>query len=433
MRNATALVGMMMVAAAVVNGQEARRDHVTYVERYQDPVLVEMEAANEALTSAAEAKTDEIVKRLKEEKKQREESRPKLRFPMQEIPRPAGPDGFATKLWHFPPTPQYLTGSCWSFAATSFLESEVKRMSGREVKLSEMWSVYWEWVAKARGFIGSRGQTVFEEGSQSGAVLRALEEHGMVPRSASEGVLAADGRFNHALIHESMKELLGWCREKNFWDEETIIVMIRRILDANMGAPPESVVWEGKTYTPKEFLSQVGRLIPTDYVELMSTLSEPMWARGEYRVEDNWWHAADYVNVPLDVWYATILKAVGGGYSVVIGGDVSEPGLNGFEDIAVVPTFDIPSEYIDQDAREFRFANETTSDDHGIHLVGHTRLDGHDWFLIKDSNRSSRWGKYEGYYMYRDDYVRLKMLTFMVHRDVVADILARVDSQATSE
>jgi hypothetical protein len=45
----------------------------------------------------------------------------------------------------------------------------------------------------------------------------------------------------------------------------------------------------------------------------------------------------------------------------------------------------------------------------------------------KDSNRSSRHGKFEGYYFYRDDYVRLKMLTFMVRKDDIADILARVD------
>ena len=58
--------------------------------------------------------------------------------------------------------------------------------------------------------------------------------------------------------------------------------------------------------------------------------------------------------------------------------------------------------------------------------MGHTRLDGHDWFLIKDSNRSSRHGEFEGYYFYRDDYVRLKMLTFTVHKDAIADILAKV-------
>jgi bleomycin hydrolase len=67
------------------------------------------------------------------------------------------------------------------------------------------------------------------------------------------------------------------------------------------------------------------------------------------------------------------------------------------------------------------------TDDHLVHLVGHVTLDGHDWFLIKDSNRSSRHGSFEGYYFYRDDYVRLKMLMYTVHRDVVRDLLDRVD------
>ncbi len=152
----------------------------------------------------------------------------------------------------------------------------------------------------------------------------------------------------------------------------------------------------------------------------------PFWTHGEYKVPDNWWHSKEYLNVPLDVWYGAIVKAIGSGESVVIGGDVSEPGYYGEEDIAVVPTFDIPGPFIDQDAREFRFYNRTSTDDHGIHLVGHTRVGSHDWFLIKDSARSSRHGKYKGYYMYRDDYVRLKMLTFTVHKQFVKDILAKV-------
>ena len=125
--------------------------------------------------------------------------------------------------------------------------------------------------------------------------------------------------------------------------------------------------------------------------------------------------------------YGIILDSIADGRSLVIGGDVSEPGMNGPEDVAVVPSFDIPAEMIDQSAREFRFDNGTTTDDHGIHLVGHTCIGGEDWFLIKDSNRSSRQGEHEGYYFYRGDYVRLKMLTITVHRDQVADILRKVD------
>jgi bleomycin hydrolase len=59
--------------------------------------------------------------------------------------------------------------------------------------------------------------------------------------------------------------------------------------------------------------------------------------------------------------------------------------------------------------------------------VGHTSLGATDWFLIKDSNRSSRHGSFEGYFMYREDYVKLKMLTIMVHKELVEDILARIE------
>jgi bleomycin hydrolase len=418
------MAGVMMCAMA--SAQQAQRDTVTYVPHESYPVIDEMEERNEQLAEEAAKKTEEILKRITEQKERQDKERPKLRFDLGHIVRPAGPDDF-TSLWHFPPTPQYLTGTCWSFSATSFLESEIKRISGQEIKLSEMWSAYWEYVEKARGWVASRGETAFEEGSQSAAVMRVMRQHGLVPRADYEGVLAADGRFDHSLMHSHMLEFLRWCREAGFWDEEVIEATIRLILDRSMGRPPEVVSWDGIEYSPGDFMTRICQLDPDDYVDLMSTLSEPMWQRGEYRVPDNWWHDSSYVNVPLDVWYDTIRSSLAAGYSLVIGGDVSEPGLYGPEDIAVVPTFDIPGNYIDQSAREFRFANGSTADDHGIHLVGHTVVDGHDWFLIKDSNRSSRKGTFKGYYMYRDDYVRLKMLTITVHRDVIPEILERLD------
>lgn len=423
---AVAMTGVFL-GAAVTAAQETQRDRVVYVDKYKDPVLEEMGKANEARAEAVAQKTDEVLAAHRGIGKKREEERRTLRFDVSGISKPAGPEAFSTRVWHLPPQAQYLTGSCWSFSTTSFLESEVHRLTAQEVKLSEMWFVYWEWVAKAQGWVASRGQTVFEEGSQSAAVVKVMRERGVVPLSAYPGVVAADGRHDHEDMHRSMQELLHWCRDTDFWDEEVIVGMIRRILDRTMGPPPEVVESHVGAMTPNAYMSEALRLDPDAFVDLMSTLSVPFWSRGEYRVPDNWWHGGDYVNIPLDDWYAVIGRALGSGYSLVIGGDVSEPGLYGFEDIAVVPTFDIPGDHVDQHSREYRFDNGSTADDHGIHLVGHTLAGDHDWFLVKDSGRSSRWGKYEGYYMYRDDFVRLKMLTLTVHRDVVADILARVD------
>ncbi len=426
-----ATIGLLVVVgfglAAAAAADEPKRDQAIYVDDFKDPVIQEMEQANEVRVEAARAKTAELIAAYRDAEKTRSEPEQRLRFDLSGLVKPPSPDAFTSKVWHFPPTPQYNTGTCWSFSATSFIESEIKRLHGTEIKLSEMWAAYWEFVEKARGHIASRGESLYSHGSQDAALLRMYRKHGVVPRSAYEGVRATDGRFDHDLMVEQIQSLLDWCQANNFWDEEIVVAMVRELLDATMGRPPEVVDWNGVSMTPQAFLSEICRIDPDDYVTLMSTLQAPFWTRGEYRVPDNWWHDASYINLPLDVWFGTLVRAVTAGHGAVLGGDVSEPGMNGFEDVAVVPTFDIPGEYIDQSAREFRFDNGSTGDDHGIHVVGHMRLDNHDWFLIKDSNRSSRHGKFEGYYFYRDDYVRLKMLTFTVHKSDAADILARVD------
>ena len=123
----------------------------------------------------------------------------------------------------------------------------------------------------------------------------------------------------------------------------------------------------------------------------------------------------------------SIKNAIINGYTVVFGGDVSESGYCASADAAMIPSYDIPSEYIDEYAREFRFVNKTTTDDHGIHLVGHTKKNGEYWFLIKDSGSGSRNGKAKGYYFYHEDYVKLKMLSFMVHKDMVEELISEFE------
>ena len=125
-------------------------------------------------------------------------------------------------------------------------------------------------------------------------------------------------------------------------------------------------------------------------------------------------------------------KAISKGYSVSIGGDVSEPGLLAGKDepqVAIIPDFDIPSKYINDDAREFRFYNKTTTDDHGMHLVGSLKQDGHTWYLIKDSSSGSRNNNPKspefGYYFFKDDYVKLKMMGFTVHKNAVKYLLKK--------
>jgi bleomycin hydrolase len=146
-------------------------------------------------------------------------------------------------------------------------------------------------------------------------------------------------------------------------------------------------------------------------------------------VPDNWWHSKEYYNVPLDVFMKALNKAVKAGYTVAIGGDVSEPGFSRETNTALIPDWDIPSAYINDDARQFRFSNHTTTDDHGMHLVGWLEKDGQMWYLIKDSSSGSRnvgeGDKKFGYYFFSTDYVKLKMMDFAVHKDAVKDVLKK--------
>jgi bleomycin hydrolase len=196
-----------------------------------------------------------------------------------------------------------------------------------------------------------------------------------------------------------------------------------------MGEPPSEIIINGKAITPVQYLKEVIKINPGDYVDILSYMQEPFYKQVEYEVPDNWWHSAEYYNVPLEVFLSALKSAVRQGYTVSIGGDISEPGYDRTSQCAVIPDFDIPSLYINDDARQFRFSNQTTTDDHGMHLVGYLEKDNKDWYLIKDSGSGSRnndpSAKEFGYLFFSEDYVRLKMMDFMVHKDAVRELLAK--------
>jgi bleomycin hydrolase len=152
-------------------------------------------------------------------------------------------------------------------------------------------------------------------------------------------------------------------------------------------------------------------------------MDKPFYHYGEYEVSDNWWHSTGYYYIPLDDYMKVVKNAIRKGFTICIGGDVSEAGHEGHAGLGVIPTFDIPAEYIDDNARQFRVSNGTTGDDHGIHLVGYVEKDGKDWYLIKDSGSGARNNSHPGYYFFREDYIKLKMVDLMVHKDAIKDIV----------
>lgn len=333
------------------------------------------------------------------------------------------------KQWYNDPISQGATNTCWGFSTISYLESEVFRITKQKVKLSEMYIVYYEYLAKAERFVRERGNSAFAEGSESNAVTRMMKEFGIVPIEAYDGIKDKQPFHTHVKLYNELNAYMQQVKANGAWNESFVAQTVRSIMNHHIGEVPKSFKHKGATITPIDYMKKVIKLDPDAYVDFMSLMEAPYYQKAEYKVPDNWWHSADYYNVPLDDWMNAVKNAIRNGYTVAIGGDVSEPGLDPAYQAAVVPDFDIPWEYINEYSRQMRFTNGTSTDDHGVHLVGYLEKDGKDWYLIKDSGSGSRnCGKDHpcfGYYFFREDFVKLKMLSFTVHKDAVKDLLAK--------
>lgn len=371
---------------------------------------------------------NEILKSIDEFDNPEKEKKKDFKLDFSGMELPTSKDQF-TSYWFNDPVSQGRTGTCWCFSTTSFFESEIYRLHGMKVKLSEIYTVYYEYIEKAKRFIRERGDSEFEEGSEANAVPRIWEMYGIVPAEAYSGLLTGQKFHDHKAMHKEMKAYLENVKANNAWDEEAAITVIKSIMNHYIGEPPTEFYFEGTKYSPVDFLNNYIKIIPDDYVDILSYMQKPYYKQVEYEVEDNWWHSDVYYNVPLNVFMDALKYAIRNGYTMSIGGDVSEAGYDSWHKVAVVPTFDIPSDYIDESARQFRFSNKTTTDDHGIHLVGYMEKDGKDWFLIKDSGAGSRNTGDKGFYFYQEDYIKLKMMDFMVHKDAVENILKKFKEQ----
>jgi len=370
---------------------------------------------------------NEFYERIKRELdayyKGSEEQKLEFKMDFEGLDLPSRIDQFEYQ-WHNTPLSQGRTGSCWSFSATSFFESEIYRLSGKKIKLSEMYTVYWEYVEKARYFVRERGTSLFQEGSMLNAIPRIWTKYGIVPSNAYPGLPGGQPFHDHEGMVAEMQNYLESMQSVSFWNEDDILSNIKSILNYYMGEPPLKIVVDNVQMTPLEYLNDIVRINFNDYVDILSLKEQPYFQQVEYSVPDNWWHDSSYINLPLDEFMAVIKSAAAGAYTVAIGGDVSEAGYDSQKEVAMIPSFDIPAPFIDEDSRQLRFSNGSTTDDHGIHVIGMMQIEDATWYLIKDSGSGAQNGANKGYRFYHSDYIKLKILDIMVHRDVVKELLA---------
>ena len=337
---------------------------------------------------------------------------------------------------------QARTGTCWSFATTSFVETELLRRGKPEVILAPMWNVRFTYLPKAENFIRYNGLANFGEGGQAHDVMNVIRKYGFVPQEVYSGMNINEDLYNNGELDAVVKaEVDAVNKDKGGKITPVWPQVIESTLNIYLGVPPKEFVYEGKTYTPKSFVEAMG-FNPDDYVEITSYTHHPFYTKFDLEVPDNW--SKDlYYNVPLEDLMKIIDNAIEKGYSVAWDGDVSEKGFNRKKGIAIIPAVEETSEdakkeddekdqpvkekAVTQEMRQQAFDNRTTTDDHLMHITGMAKDQNGDVFYYTKNSWGTKDKKYDGYWYLSTPYVQLKTIAIMVHKDAIpADIKSKL-------
>lgn len=319
---------------------------------------------------------------------------------------------------------QSNTGTCWSFATSSFIESELMRMGKGEHDLSEMYVVRNIYKDKARNYLLRQGKANFSQGSLSHDLIRMMDKNGIMPESTYSGLVTKGKPHNHSEMEAVLKGLLDGIRKSKGLSKRWPMAF-EAILDVYLGAAPESFKYQGKKYDPLSFADDLG-IDADDYVSLTSFTHHPFGESFILEIPDNYSNGS-FQNVPLPQLMKVIDKALEMGYTIAWDGDVSEKGFDAKQGIAVLPLkpnrkdlFTTPGPEIEvtQELRQEHFESLSTTDDHLMHLVGKAKdQEGKEYYIIKNS-----WGKispYKGYLYMSRAFAEMKTVAIMVHKDVL--------------
>ena len=320
---------------------------------------------------------------------------------------------------------QGRTGTCWSFSTSSFLESEIKRISGMEIDISEMYIVRMTYNDKAWNYVMRQGNAQFSEGGLAHDLMNSARLNGLVPQESFTGLFGEQIVYNHSKIVPEIKDVLDKYIQKDStvvnWKNST-----NTILDKSIGTPLSSFNYDGKTFTPKEFLAYT-KLDPNNYITLTSFTHHPYYSEFILDIPDNFSYGSFY-NLPLNEYMNIIDDALKNGFTVELDIDVSEPSFSQKAGVAIIPksksnnknglTEIIDEMVITPDYRQAEFENFNTTDDHLMHITGIMKdQKGNKYYKVKNS-----WGTAVangGYIYISESYMRLKSISIMIHKGAV--------------
>ena len=343
---------------------------------------------------------------------------------------------------------QFRSGTCWSFSAISFLESELLGMGKPQLDLSEAWVIRHSYSDKAKLYVRWHGNLNFAGGGAFHDVTNTIKKYGIVPEEVYEGLNYGTDKFVHGEFDAVLKGYMDQVI-KNRNKELTTAWHngLEGILDAYLGEKIEKFTYNGKEYTPHTFADEYLGINPDDYIEVTSFTHHPYYSKFILEVPDNWSFDEVY-NVTLDDFIEIIDNSIEMGHTVAWAGDVSEKGFSWKKGIALVPdveyeetsgtdkerltglntkekneliySFEKPVKEMEitPELRQKAFDNYTTTDDHGMHIVGIAKdQNGNKFYMVKNSWDTDN--PFNGYIYMSEAFIKYKATDIMINKKVL--------------
>jgi bleomycin hydrolase len=342
---------------------------------------------------------------------------------------------------------QAATGTCWCFATTSFIESELLRLGKGEYDLSEMYIVRNNYVDRLKDNFIQQGKGNLGQGSVGHDWIVEFTKNGIIPEEVYTGLNYSMVNHNHSELN-SFVNAIATVPLKMSKESDQYFTIVDAILDTYLGKVPQTFTYKGVGYTSKSFTASLG-INPNDYVEITSFTIFPFYTLGVVPIPDNW-RKMNYYNVPLNELIAIMDSSLIKGYTVAWDGDVSEKGFSHFKGVAIIPEVENTDQYssadkarygkmtkeeraaeaykfkrpfpevkITQESREAGYDNKSTTDDHLMHLTGIVKdQNGNKYYVTKNSWGTTR-NPFGGYLNMSEPYVRAKTIAIMVNKNAI--------------
>ena len=335
---------------------------------------------------------------------------------------------------------QGSSGTCWSYSGNSFLESEMMKGGKDFADISEIYTARCAYIERAKNYVRMHGNIGWGDGAELHDVVQIYKKYGAVPYEVYTGLNYGTSKNKFGEMQAALEGFLkGIVENKNGKLTKNWLPAFTAALDAYLGKVPEKFIWKGKQYTPQSFADEVVGINADDYIELSSYTYAPFYEPTLLMVPDNWSLQSVY-NIPLQEMTDLVDHALDNGYTVAWATDVSEKYFSWKNGVAIVPEKEIEDMSADElkamfdgpktertitpQVREDAFDNYTTTDDHGMHIVGvATDQNGKEYYMVKNS-----WGDandYKGYLYVSKAFFQFKTTAILVNKNAIPSGLLR--------